>query len=107
MPQVVPVHLELALVVHMNKFVDNGALHVRFVYEPVLAQGYGAGCGHEATGALLLRAGQADQMLWGDVTATGFEMLDHEDDGRAWGVGVRAESVPYERVTRPTNTDCS
>lgn len=37
MPEVVPVHLELRVVVHVDHFVDNGVLHVALAEVATLA----------------------------------------------------------------------
>lgn len=81
-PQVVPINLELAMIIHMNQLMNKRVLHVLFVQKPALTEGDRSGFWHESPRACIV-ARRADNVVRCNVAAVLLEVLQHEHHGRA------------------------
>ena len=82
MPEICPIYLELAVVIHVHKLMGKRVFHMLLVYNKVLANGHSPRLRLESsrtdTGAW-----RANNVLWLDVAAMSLQVVEHEDDGRA------------------------
>lgn len=83
MPQVVPVNVEFAVIIHMNKLVYERVFHVPLVEEPALAQYDCTSLWAEAAGARKV-AWRAYDVLRRNVAPRESEVLEHEHNLRTW-----------------------
>ena len=77
MPQIVPIHLELAMIVHMNEFMHDRVLHMLFMHYALLAESHSASIWRKATGAHGTTRG-TDNVLWLHVAASSSEVFKHK-----------------------------
>ena len=82
MSQVVPVHLEHALVIHVHQLVYEGVFHVGFAPESTLAEYRDPDAGDEPARAIVA-ARLATQVFRSDRAPRLFEPFQHENHGRA------------------------
>ena len=98
MPQVAPVNLELAMVVHMNQLMDEGVFHMTLAKESALAQEDCSCLWAEPSGTRKV-AWRAHDIRRGDVAAGEFEVLEHEDNCRTLYEELTHESRSKGSVT--------
>lgn len=77
MPQVVPVDLEHALIVHVHQLMYESVFHVSLIPEPTLTEYRDTGVGHEPSRAVVV-ARLATQVLGNDRAPGLFKPFQHE-----------------------------
>ena len=93
MPQILPIHVKLAMVIHMHELVCQGIFHVFFAPKMTLAEDDGT-CGMESARTSEVARATDNVAGWNGTTRQ-TEMLEHEDDfwtcsSDTGCVGVRA-----------------
>lgn len=83
MPQVVPIYLELAMIVHMNKFMHNRVFHMLLMHDALLADFHHASIRPKATGTPRATRETSD-ILRLYVVASPSNVLKHKCDGWAY-----------------------
>ena len=77
MPQIIPIDLEFAVIIHVNKFMHERVFHMSLAEEMTLAKHYRTCLGVEATSPHRV-ARSAHDILRGDIAARLLQMLYHE-----------------------------
>jgi len=78
MSQILPIHVKLAMIVHVHEFMCKGILHVLFAPKMTLAKDY-CTCGMESAGTGGVARG-TDDAGGRDGAARQTEMVEHEYD---------------------------
>jgi len=95
--QVIPIHVEDGVIIHMHKFVHDGMLHVLLIEEVPLAK-HDCACVGRETARTSEVAGQTREVSWRGVYTSMLEMIEHELYRRAMVQEVLLPSLAVTTV---------